>query len=233
MDYQKHYNALISKAQHRSKPDQYCERHHIVPRCLGGDNSKDNIVWLTYKEHFLAHLLLHKMNPEHIGLNIAISRMIGSEKNQGRSYEWIKKGLSDFYAKFHSKNAIERWKNKEYKDRMSIVSKNVWDRDGYREGMRNKNLGANNPMYGKRMSRESKIKMTSKLKSFNVWKSIKIKSSSKLGSGIYKKGEYVGEFSIRSEFEQIYGIHRQLITKCLNNKAPQAGGFIFEYASKS
>lgn len=38
----------------------YCERHHIVPRALGGANDKSNIVRLTYREHFLAHWLLTK-----------------------------------------------------------------------------------------------------------------------------------------------------------------------------
>ena len=36
------------------------EKHHIHPRALGGDNSKNNIAYLTYREHFLAHWLLTK-----------------------------------------------------------------------------------------------------------------------------------------------------------------------------
>jgi hypothetical protein len=36
------------------------EKHHIVPRSLGGSNDESNIVRLTYREHFLAHLLLTK-----------------------------------------------------------------------------------------------------------------------------------------------------------------------------
>lgn len=41
-------------------PTGYTETHHILPRCLGGDNSKDNLVKLTAREHFIAHLLLTK-----------------------------------------------------------------------------------------------------------------------------------------------------------------------------
>ena len=47
-----------------SQPDSgatYTERHHIVPRSLGGANTKDNLVNLSARQHFVAHLLLTKM----------------------------------------------------------------------------------------------------------------------------------------------------------------------------
>jgi uncharacterized lipoprotein YmbA len=51
------YDWLISRAINRTTPE-YTERHHIVPRSLGGTNERGNIVRLTYREHFLAHWLL-------------------------------------------------------------------------------------------------------------------------------------------------------------------------------
>jgi hypothetical protein len=39
----------------------YSERHHIIPKSLGGTNAKDNLVRLTAKQHFVAHHLLMKM----------------------------------------------------------------------------------------------------------------------------------------------------------------------------
>lgn len=63
MNYLKHYNKLIEtrKRLNRNKHQGvYYENHHIVPKCMGGGNSKDNLVLLTAKEHFLAHLLLAK-----------------------------------------------------------------------------------------------------------------------------------------------------------------------------
>ena len=38
----------------------YFESHHITPKWLGGSNKKENLVLLTAKEHYLAHLLLWK-----------------------------------------------------------------------------------------------------------------------------------------------------------------------------
>lgn len=39
----------------------YTERHHILPKSLGGSNNKSNLVALTAREHYLCHLLLVKI----------------------------------------------------------------------------------------------------------------------------------------------------------------------------
>jgi hypothetical protein len=39
---------------------EYTERHHVIPRCLGGSNKRENLVDLTFREHFLVHWLLIK-----------------------------------------------------------------------------------------------------------------------------------------------------------------------------
>jgi len=55
------YEQLIASACLRTRPLGYVERHHILPRSLGGDNAKSNLVFLTAREHFLAHMLLAKI----------------------------------------------------------------------------------------------------------------------------------------------------------------------------
>lgn len=62
MNYQKLYNAIVERAKTRQKPDCYTERHHIIPRSLGGNDSPENLVILTAREHCLAHLLLAKIH---------------------------------------------------------------------------------------------------------------------------------------------------------------------------
>ena len=60
--YTRWYNQLIEQAKVRVLPrDVYTEKHHIIPRSLGGDNSVDNLVRLTAREHFICHWLLTKM----------------------------------------------------------------------------------------------------------------------------------------------------------------------------
>ncbi len=63
MDYKKHYDLLIAKARARLRPEGYTERHHIVPKCLGGGEEDSNMVDLTVIEHYFAHLLLVKIYP--------------------------------------------------------------------------------------------------------------------------------------------------------------------------
>lgn len=38
----------------------YSEKHHILPKSLGGENNQENIIKLSSKEHFICHYLLTK-----------------------------------------------------------------------------------------------------------------------------------------------------------------------------
>ena len=56
--YYKWYKELTSK-QDRSL-ECYTEKHHIIPKSMGGLDTKENLVVLTAREHYIAHLLLTK-----------------------------------------------------------------------------------------------------------------------------------------------------------------------------
>lgn len=84
MNYQLIYNQLIEKAKNRIL-DGYIERHHIIPRCLGGSDVEDNLVRLTAREHFIAHKLLHFIDPTHRGL-IAAYWCMATMKRNNREY---------------------------------------------------------------------------------------------------------------------------------------------------
>lgn len=73
MDYQRHYDSLVTKARARVKPKGYIEKHHVIPRSMGGPDTEDNLVCLTAREHFVAHRLLlriHKSNEMALALNM-------------------------------------------------------------------------------------------------------------------------------------------------------------------
>ena len=62
MDYKKVYDALMEKRRSNPVPnDEYGERHHIVHRSEGGTDDAENLVRLTAREHYIAHLLLAKI----------------------------------------------------------------------------------------------------------------------------------------------------------------------------
>lgn len=64
MDYRKHYDLLIKKAQSRVvEKSIYTETHHIIPRSEGGSSKVNNLVKLYPREHFIAHWLLYRENP--------------------------------------------------------------------------------------------------------------------------------------------------------------------------
>lgn len=44
--------------------NEYHERHHILPKCMGGGNEEDNLIDLFAREHFIAHKLLVDENPD-------------------------------------------------------------------------------------------------------------------------------------------------------------------------
>ena len=58
--YTRVYYNIIDRAKSRSI-SSYTEKHHIIPRSMGGTNYSDNLVALTAREHFVCHLLLTRM----------------------------------------------------------------------------------------------------------------------------------------------------------------------------
>jgi hypothetical protein len=74
MNYKNIYDSLMEKAQSRVL-DGYVEKHHIIPKCMGGDNTKSNVVCLSAKEHFIAHKLLVRIYPHTKGVWYALIAM--------------------------------------------------------------------------------------------------------------------------------------------------------------
>lgn len=58
------YDKLISRAKSENRVrnnEIYYENHHIIPRHMGGDDSDDNLVLLTFREHILSHYILWRI----------------------------------------------------------------------------------------------------------------------------------------------------------------------------
>lgn len=93
MNYKKHYDKLIRRAKNRII-DGYVEKHHVIPKCLGGIDERSNIVILTAEEHFVAHLLLMKMHPNNYKLFYAARMMtvskFGQKRIHNKRYSWLK-----------------------------------------------------------------------------------------------------------------------------------------------
>jgi hypothetical protein len=70
LNYLKHYILLMRKAEHRGWTKKsapcYVEKHHPFIRAIFGEN--DRVVYLTAREHFIAHLLLWKACQKRYGV---------------------------------------------------------------------------------------------------------------------------------------------------------------------
>ena len=101
MNYLPHYERLIERAKTR-QIEGYKERHHIIPRCMGGSDDPDNLVDLTAREHFIAHLLLAKMHPTNHAIVHAAKILMGSCNYNNRQFEWVRKLAVETSRTFHT-----------------------------------------------------------------------------------------------------------------------------------
>ncbi len=104
MNYQKIYNQIIHRRQQEVITEGYSEKHHIVPRSLGGSDDKENLVKLTAREHFICHYLLVKIYEERTSnwykMVKAFNMMKTTSNNQeryfnSRLYEALKYAFSE------------------------------------------------------------------------------------------------------------------------------------------
>lgn len=86
--YTRWYNSIV-ESRKLNPAIGYTERHHIIPKSLGGNNKKDNIVTLTAREHFICHLLLVKMttNIDKVKMSYAIRCMVNQENQYQERYK--------------------------------------------------------------------------------------------------------------------------------------------------
>jgi len=98
----------------------YAEKHHILPKSIGGSDCKDNLIRLTAKDHFFAHRLLAKI---HKGKMIfAFSMMLktrGKELATRHTYETLKIEIAKELSALHKGVPT----SKETKEKMSKASK--------------------------------------------------------------------------------------------------------------
>lgn len=162
MDYKKIYYSLIEKRKNKDF-DGYGEIHHIQPKCLGGSNLESNLVKLTAREHFIAHLLLKEIYPKNIGLSYAAFAMshYGKDKKykvSARTYDRLKR---EYWTKERKTALASRNKMEEYKlygednpsKRPEVRLKISKKTSGKANGMYGKS-GDKNPFFGKKHSPE-------------------------------------------------------------------------------
>jgi len=243
MNYEQIYNNLISSRLklkeeriQQNKLGVYFEGHHIIPKSQGGlGKSKNynhlNIVPLTPKEHFIAHLLLYKINP--CKENIQSLWLMGTTyrykkllKIGSRVYEELKEKYCNELSKStlqYSKEGefIKEWKNRiEVENVLNISNSNI------SKCCKNKNKLVGGFQWRNKESESYPLK----IESYNK---------------IYKQNIKVIQYSLQGNFIKewngIKGISKILnlktddsnITMCCKNKIKSAGSFQWRYKTEN
>lgn len=127
MNYRRIHDAIIDRARNRTLQG-YRERHHVIPRCLGGSNDKLNLVELTAREHFIVHKLLCEIylnEPKLIYAYWMMSRSISNSKYireysvSSKDYERSRRLFSDI----SSKQQLGKTLTDEHKKALSVAAK--------------------------------------------------------------------------------------------------------------
>lgn len=166
MNYQWHYDQLMITRSLREKLSGiYYEKHHKIPRSMGGDNSSENIVSLTPREHFLAHWLLwriyknrsmafafHAMEKftrtkteftcssrAYEEARIAKSLMGHSELTKSKMSSSKKGKSSSFKGKFHKEDSKEKMRNVHLGKSLN---------DDHKQKIRESNIGKHDHLFG-------------------------------------------------------------------------------------
>jgi hypothetical protein len=156
---QNKYTNIYFKIIDRSKSrflNCYTERHHILPKSMGGGNEPDNITRLTAKEHYLCHRLLpkmtegvNKMKMAQAAWTMARTRKV---KIKSRTYAYLREEASKA-ASLRQKGIKRKPFTEEHKQKIRKATLKRYQDP-------NERLKTSIGNTGKKMSEESKIKMS-------------------------------------------------------------------------
>lgn len=220
--------------------DEYHERHHIIPKCKNGSNDKENLIDLFAREHFIAHKLLAKENPNEPKLIHAWALMsrvrrnnelfkITAEEYEEAKLSYIKlikgKPFSEEHRKKIGLGNKGKVRTEEMIKRMSITNKRVWTEESKKK-LSESMSGKNHPLFGVRPSEEVKRKISESNKGKQAGnknpRALEIVQLDK-NDNIIKVWKYIKQAS-----RELH-IHAADISTCAKSKLKSAGGYHWKY----
>lgn len=152
--YTKIYINLCHRALTRPMPEEFTEKHHIIPRSLGGQDIPDNLVSVTPREHYILHLLLTKMTmgQQRYKMVSAAWWMCNPGKQKTRNYR-VNSRIYETIRETHRMRARA----------CRLANSHIYDNDAYRQKIANtlKRIGHNHKTFLERHhTEESKRKIS-------------------------------------------------------------------------
>ena len=222
--------------------EEYHETHHIIPKCIGGTNDKDNLIDLFAREHFEAHRLLALENPDNYKLIHAwwmMSTTFNSDKRRvkitSEEYEEVKKELS---------KAMSGENNPMYGKPSPMRGSHLTDEQ--KQHLREINLGENSPKYGTHISEETKAKMRAahlgkistdearqNMRNAHLGKNMGSESNRAKRVAQYNlDGNLIKTWDCIADAAREYNIIASSISNVCNGKAKTAGGYQWRHVGE-
>jgi hypothetical protein len=191
MDYKKIYDKIIENRKlNPIEETEYGEKHHIIPRSLGGSDESENLVRLTAREHFICHALL-------------------AEMYERETFEWYKMNHAFMMMKSSTVNHMRYFNSRLYELKRKDFSQVMGDSQS----------GKKNSQYGKSKSKETKIKIRKTLhKTLGVTDGLTYSERKLIQSIQHKKnhtinGVYINRYRIKT-IKKIFNI--DLENRCVD-----------------
>jgi hypothetical protein len=229
MDYKKIYDDLmqsrlsIKKERYaQKKQGAYFEGHHIIPKAKGGVGTSHNgvnhpnIVFLTAREHFLAHWLLWRIYRDRASA-LAFHKMMSTNDHQtrtksSRGYEEARLAFSET----NKGNQYGKGKTRTHSDE---------ERRRQSETMKGRYDGKLNPFYGKKHTLESRKKISDKAK----FRAPELNPNYKGLRLVILNDNIVAEFKTSREVAEFIGCSNGNVKHVLGGSQKTAKGYIIKY----
>lgn len=238
MSYKEYIEKILNDRPNERASDGYQEKHHIVPKCLGGTNDDENLIWLYAEEHYYAHKLLALENPNNEKLQYPwwMLSTRNQEKISAEEYAAARANVAKTMSDNHKGE-----NNPMYGKTMSEENRKVSS-----ERMK-KRTGENNPNYGKRLSKEERKKVSDGLKGKYVGennhmygKHLSEETKKKIGDSERGSKNYRARKVVCIETKKIYGSMQEAaidmgfansshISDCCRGTRHMAGGYHWQY----
>jgi hypothetical protein len=177
------YFKIINNAKNRSENSGYTEKHHIIPRSMGGNNKRTNLVVLTAREHFICHYLLikftistSKSSMYHAFNKMKPNKSLNLRYFNSRLFASIKEDYAKIISKLHkgkivSKETRQKLANRkigtkhseESKEKMSKSQKGKSFSEETREKISKARKGKPSHRKGTKLSLEDKSKIPKRI----------------------------------------------------------------------
>ncbi len=203
----------------------YSEEHHIIPRCMGGLNDRDNLIDLFAEEHFIAHKLLAFENPDNDELQRAFSAM-AHVRREGRKYNVSEEDYA--YIRFQNSQRLkQQWNDSEYRENMSNMMTELWQNPEFKEkataSWKNEERRKNQSELMRKLNNNPDI-IEKKTNALHKW-------CDKAVQQLDDNGNVVAEFPSATEASRQTGIQQSCISRCCNRLQNVAGGYRWQFTT--